>query len=191
MGLWDRLMGREPQMEWDRHTKQMRKARPRPKQRRKGREDPRKRAAKAYRSRNHRHLQKVSLKPGATELVPVVGESFRQVEISQAVGRDGLEEIQKDAWALLWPDVGNEHDRNAVAVTLGDHHVGFLSREDAVLYRPVANEAKRKGVLLTCEARVRGAAPGQHETTDAGVMLHLPTPEKTLEMVEDWTARLG
>jgi hypothetical protein len=191
VGLWDRLTGREPQMEWDPHTKQMRKARPRPKQRRKRQEDPRKRAAKAYRSRNHRQLQKVSLKAGATELVPVVGESFRQVEISQAVGRHGLEEIQKDVWALLWPDVGNTHDRNAVAVAIGDHHVGFLSREDAALYRPAANEAMFAGVLLTCEGRVRGAAPGQHETTDAGVMLHLPTPEKTAQMVRERVAKPG
>ena len=139
-----------------------------------------------YGDRRHWELKKISLKAGATELVSVVGESFRQPAISEAIGREGVEEVAVDVWCLLWADFDNEHDRNAVAVAIGDHHVGFLSREDAAVYRPAVNQAEAKGALLTCEGRVAGAAPGQHETTDAGVTLELPTPEKTAEMVRDW-----
>lgn len=60
--------------------------------------------------------------------VEVVGESHYQEALQRLVGRPSLE-------ACLTPQTANPHDRNAVAVTIDGQMVGYLSRDDAPLFR--------------------------------------------------------
>lgn len=189
MGLWDRLTGRKTEMVWDRPSRRFVKKRPQPGQSRARQEDPKRRAAEAYAARDGSRLGKVSVNSGATELVPVVGESFYQDGISAAVGRSGSQRVEKRVIAFLWADDENAYDKNAVAVTVGRHQVGFLPADLAVEFRPAVQAARSKRAVIECRALVRASAPGEWETTNAGVMLQLTSPQETLEIVRAFQAK--
>lgn len=146
----------------------------------------------AHRKRNPDGLARIDVSEIVTELIPVVGESFRQSEISAAVGRRGQEAVKENVEVFLWADAGNEHDRNlAVAVAIGEHHVGYLSREDAERYNRAVYGAPLARAVLVAPARVTAAAPGQYETTNAGVTAAMPSPEEAEHLVQEVFDRAG
>lgn len=70
------------------------------------------------------------------ETLEVVGESHRQEELWRIVGGRREDYVRFDVHAILVPDPDNEFDPNAVEVRIDGTRVGYLSREDAVHYRP-------------------------------------------------------
>lgn len=55
---------------------------------------------------------------------------------------------------ILVPEPWNEHDPNAVAVMVGQYHVGYLAAELAVTYTDGLQRIARLGSLATGEARI-------------------------------------
>lgn len=76
------------------------------------------------------------------------------------------------------PENDNAHDRNAVAVYIGESKVGYLSRDKAASYRIGARD--KKGHLLTkaeCEAVVVGGWDrGDGDAGHYGVRLDILWP---------------
>jgi hypothetical protein len=73
---------------------------------------------------------------GGTQALNAVGESNYQPNISQAVGGHPEERFQREVVAVLTAEPENPYDRNAVSVWIAGLIVGYLAREDAVLYQP-------------------------------------------------------
>jgi hypothetical protein len=132
----------------------------------------------------------------AGALVHVVGESYRQevlrsvatrttdsspflVDVTGDPRRIAETELDK-RWfrAVLVPEPSNEYDRNAVAVHAeGVGQIGYLSREDALEYRPVIAALRNKGALGTCPAFLIGGTAGK---PSYGAILCLSDPEQVL-----------
>jgi hypothetical protein len=70
------------------------------------------------------------------ETLEVVGESFYQDALWDFVGGRSSEPVRAEIVAVLVPTSDNEHDPNAVEVRINNERVGYLSRSDAVAYRP-------------------------------------------------------
>jgi hypothetical protein len=79
--------------------------------------------------------------------VDVAGESFYEASFIELCGPRTLEGFRISATARLQLQDDNPHDRAAVAVTIGGHPVGHLSRECARAFR----RSVRYGPLSTFE----------------------------------------
>jgi hypothetical protein len=130
----------------------------------------------------------------ASQLVDVVGESFRQEAIHRISGTrsapylpelsgHALKVAETDSqkrWfrAALFCEGDNEFDENAIAVHAdGVGHVGYLSRDDAIEYQPVFVALKVLGVsVAACPAFLTGAP----EMATWGVKLCLSNPDRIL-----------
>lgn len=73
---------------------------------------------------------------GGKETLEVVGESHYQAALWALVGGDRGERVRSHAVGVLSREPGNPEDENAIQVLIEGHLVGYLSREDAVLYLP-------------------------------------------------------
>lgn len=82
--------------------------------------------------------------------VPVVGESNYQPALKKLSGRmtdDGFRRPEHEV--VLLPEPTNPHDPNAVRVLAEpDQLVGYLSRENAVRYRPAIDVLAQRGFML-------------------------------------------
>lgn len=125
--------------------------------------------------------------PFAGELVQVVGESFHQAAISSVSGRRGEEAVSFDCVAVLVPEPDGRHDPNAIGVQIEAQVVGHLSREDAILYHPLVDAAARLGVVIACNTRIAAHDPDEATTSNAGVFLHLPSPEDAANELAEWS----
>jgi hypothetical protein len=114
------------------------------------------------------------------QYVDVVGESFRQENLERLAGgrtREGARNA--DHMALLLPEPGNPKDANAVRVILAAADggaglmVGYLSREDAIAFRPVIDRVAESGRVTMCHARLKG---GWDRGISFGVMLRIGPP---------------
>ena len=114
-----------------------------------------------------------------SELVAVVGESNYQDAIRSICGSHEWEDVSFDCVAVLLPEPSNPHDPNAVMVQIDACRVGYLSRTDAVGYRPLIEQALAKEKLVACPARIAGHGPGG-ETSNLGVFLHLPRADEPI-----------
>ena len=121
------------------------------------------------------------------ELVAVVGESHYQEDIRDICGSHKWEDVSFDCTAALVPEPSNPYDPNAVMVQIDARLVGYLSRADAVDYRPLIDQALAKDKLVACRARIAGHGPGG-ETSNLGVFLHLPRPDEPIEWSTDGQA---
>jgi HIRAN domain len=107
--------------------------------------------------------------------VRVVGVSHYQDALREIAGADAGEAVRHEATAALVPEPDNPHDPNAIRVTIGGRLVGYLSREDAVRYRPAVDVLQESGRVLTSAAVIGGRGPDS-ETANLGVFLQLPWP---------------
>lgn len=71
----------------------------------------------------------------STFQVGVVGESFYEASFAELCGQRTLEGVRVPATAMLQLQDDNPHDRQAVAVFIGGHPVGHLSRAHARAFR--------------------------------------------------------
>jgi HIRAN domain len=115
-----------------------------------------------------------------TTLVAVVGESHYQDAIRSICGSHRWEDVRFDCIAALVPEPSNPYDSNAVMVQIDGRHVGYLSREDAVAYRPMIQEVARRGQFIASRARIAGHGPGAR-TSNLGVFLHLPSADEPID----------
>jgi len=70
------------------------------------------------------------------QTLEVVGESHYQDALWHLAGGRCSERVRCDVRAVLAHEPANLHDSNAIEVTIDGHRVGYLSREDAIVYLP-------------------------------------------------------
>jgi len=112
--------------------------------------------------------------------VDVVGESHYQgalLETAEGSTEDGAAVSERTVF--LMPEPQNPHDPNAVRVfMMPGGLVGYLSREDAISYRPVIDELARSGQVVACEAEISGGWDrGEDDRGSFGVRLYLGDSE--------------
>jgi hypothetical protein len=69
------------------------------------------------------------------ETLEVVGESHYQDALWSIVGGVRQEHVRHEIHAVLMPEPDNAYDPNAIKVLIDGNLVGYLSREDAAVYR--------------------------------------------------------
>lgn len=114
----------------------------------------------------------------------VVGESFHRDAIEAAVERrpEGHREVVD---AVLEAEPDNEFDPNAIAVRIAGQRCGYLSRADAVRYRPVVQSCRADGVVPVVRADlVGGGLRNDGSQADYGVRLHIGSPARLLGLEE-------
>lgn len=79
---------------------------------------------------------------GSTDL-DVVGESHYQENLRQVVGSTETK-IRFPTVAVLCPEADNHYDPNAISVWVDGLEVGYVSREDALRYRPGLEALERR-----------------------------------------------
>jgi HIRAN domain len=118
--------------------------------------------------------------PMGRATVEVAGESHYQGTLEVIAGGRTINGARKpDHLAMLVPEPRNPYDPNAVRVYLGPPmgKVGYLSREDAVRYRPVIERVAWMGRVIACRASLKGGWDrGRGDSGSFGVTLHLGSP---------------
>lgn len=111
----------------------------------------------------------IELKGPGTYSQPVVGESHYQAALEAICGKRTNEGENKIVQATLVLE-NNPHDPQAVRIDIQGKTVGYLSRDDARVYR------KQIGKNATCQAVIRGGWDrGKRGRGSYGVSLDLPT----------------
>lgn len=93
------------------------------------------------------------------EQIEVVGETYRAKDIRRVFKEAGMPITDRGVTlnmvrCILVPEPWNAHDPNAVAVMVGQNHVGYLAAELAVTYTGGLQRIARLGSLATGEARI-------------------------------------
>jgi hypothetical protein len=114
---------------------------------------------------------------GADE-VHVVGDAIHQdVLLELTGGRRHYGGVRMETVAHLVPEPDNADDPAAVAVTIDDRSVGYLSRSDAARYRQEIAAAIERSGEASCRATIVGGWEREHgDIGYFGVRLHLGAP---------------
>lgn len=88
--------------------------------------------------------------------IEVAGESYRESEITRALGRspDVNEEIEETFVAELVPEPDNPHDKNAISVRINGHVVGYIERDQTAPSLPAIQRIAASGHTATTTARI-------------------------------------
>jgi hypothetical protein len=122
--------------------------------------------------------------PVGRSVVDVVGEGFCQGTLEQIGGGKTIDGMRnRDHTALLIPEPANPYDQNAVRVVLvpstpgvSAGRIGYLSREDAVTYRPIIDRLAAGGQVMAARASLQGGWDrGPNDRGMIGVVLHMGT----------------
>lgn len=112
------------------------------------------------------------------EPLDVVGESHYQEELWAIVGGRRLAPVRHDTYAILLPEPDNPVDENAISVWVELKLVGYLSREDAALYRDglLRLIAENEPRPIALHAQIVGGGEHEDRLGYLGVFLdHDPT----------------
>jgi hypothetical protein len=110
---------------------------------------------------------------GGTQTLNVVGESNYQQNIWQSVGGFQRDRIRHDVVAVLTAEPENPFDSNAVSAWISGLHVGYLAREDAVLYQPGLQQlVATHGVPIALSGVVAGGGSQDGRERMVGVFLN-------------------
>lgn len=108
----------------------------------------------------------------------VVGEASYQPELERLAGGRTDQSARVPVVATLATEPTNRHDPNAVAILVAGCVVGYLSREQAVRYKPLIANLEAEDRIPTCSAVIVGgwSRPGDHG--HFGIYLHLAEPHE-------------
>jgi hypothetical protein len=127
--------------------------------------------------------------PTGFKVVNVVGESAYQGTLEQLAGGRTIDGGRNpDHMAALIPEPHNPYDPNAVRVVIvsgNAGHIGYLSRADAIAYRPVIDHLAAVGKLAACRASLSGGWDrGGGDRGSFGVRLFLGKPAELMAELE-------
>jgi hypothetical protein len=122
--------------------------------------------------------------PVGRSVVDVIGEGSCQGTLEQIGGGKTIDGMRnRDHTSLLIPEPTNPYDPNAVRVVLVPStpgvpagRIGYLSREDAVAYRPIIDHLAAWGQMAAAKASLQGGWDrGRGDRGFIGVVLHMGT----------------
>ena len=122
----------------------------------------------------------------------IVGESYREAEISAALGRPMKldEEVEETLEALLIPEPDNPFDSNAISVRVRGQVVGYLSREAAAAYHPIIHRITASGLVAATTTRIWAVTRNSWDESDkprfySNIRIFLPEPHQILPLNND------
>ena len=105
----------------------------------------------------------------------IVGESHYQKALNRICGGRIKEGHRKLVKAILYCEDDNEFDSKAVRVDIDGMTAGYLTRDDARLFRKKLKKAGRSDILISCNAVIIGGwNKGLFDKGSFGVFLDLP-----------------
>jgi hypothetical protein len=132
----------------------------------------------------------VLVDPGR-KMVDVVGEASFQGSLEGIAGGRTIDGARnRDHTALLIPEPTNPYDPNAVRVVVVTGAgfagaIGYLSRDDAVAYRPAIDRLAAEGQVLACRASLSGGWDrGSGDRGSFGVRLAMGTPDEVAKELD-------
>src|SRR5262245_59128710 len=128
----------------------------------------------------------------AAKMVAVVGESQYQGSLERLAGGRTIDGAKnRDHKALLLPEPTNPYDPNAVRVVVvtadgSGATIGYMSRDNAVAYRPVIDRLARLGKVAGCLASISGGWDrGSGDRGSFGVRLSMGTPDALMKELDE------
>jgi hypothetical protein len=114
--------------------------------------------------------------------VPIVGEASYQGDLEKIAGGKTEEGVDLYVLAALVPEPNNPYDKNAISIQIGGRTVGYLDRERAITYQPVARRLLDLEAVGLCIGHIRGGwrRRGGGEG-HFGVSIHLAPPDKAFQ----------
>jgi len=95
--------------------------------------------------------------PGSGQYdLEAIGESRRQKYLEALCGGHSRKGSKQEVLAKLHYENGNPSDKNAIRVVVNGGTVGYLSPENASLYRKKIEKAGQDGIIVSCKARILG-----------------------------------
>jgi hypothetical protein len=105
----------------------------------------------------------------------VVGESNYQKHLKRICGGHTKEGHRKKVVAELYYEDNNPYDKKAIQVKIDRNTIGYLSRDDARLYRKRIKKTGHEGIIVKCNAViVGGRKTGIFSKTYFGVWIDIP-----------------
>jgi hypothetical protein len=110
--------------------------------------------------------------------VEIVGESKYQKVLGKIAGGRQEDGVEHETTARLIPENNNSYDKNAVRIDIENKTVGYLSRDNAKIYRKQLKKAGHANSTATCAAIIVGGWDrGRNDRGHFGVRLDLPYEE--------------
>jgi hypothetical protein len=109
-----------------------------------------------------------------TVRTPVVGESHYQPALRAIAGPPRRGGVQVPVRARLIAEPSNPYDANAIAIHVEGAKVGYLSRDDAIAFKPLIAVSSAHGRTPDCEAIIFGGDATR--STQFCVWLHTVDP---------------
>ncbi len=86
----------------------------------------------------------------------VISESRRQKYLEVLCGGYSIKGSKQEVVAKLHYENSNTSDKNAIRVVVNGGTVGYLSPENASLYRKKIEKSGQDGIIVSCKARILG-----------------------------------
>jgi hypothetical protein len=145
-------------------------------------------------------VHRVAIFDPAGPTVKVVGVTQRQGTLEFIAGGRTIDGARdRDHVAMLIPEPHNVYDKHAVRVVLSQQvdrprsaPIGYLSRTDAIAYRPVVDRLAAGGLVAGCRATIEGGWERAGDRGTFGVRLHLDTPRNLMREIDqsEWAAQV-
>jgi hypothetical protein len=103
----------------------------------------------------------------------IVGESNYQPALEQVAGPKTEKGVDHKCVVTLVCERGNKFDKNAVRVEIEGNTVGYLSRNDAEIFRDMLDEEDSRGVKVKAPARITGGWKRADSEGHYGIVLDL------------------
>jgi hypothetical protein len=133
-------------------------------------------------ARDESKLPPHSVLLGGQGRVEVRGESHYQEALDEICGGKCTEGHGRKVYAILHAEPDNPYDPNAIAIYVEEKMVGYMAKESAAEYAPIARILTDKGRIGVARAFIRGGwrRPGGDEG-NYGIELELSPTEKLLK----------
>lgn len=118
---------------------------------------------------------------GGQGRVEVRGEERRQEAFDRICGGKCEEGHLRRVFAILKPDFDNEYDKNAVEVHVDGEMVGYMAKESAAEYAPIAKLLHEKGKVGAARGFIKGGWRRGSDEGFYGIELELSSTEKLLK----------
>jgi hypothetical protein len=110
-----------------------------------------------------------------TRTVDLTGPQHHADTLRKIVKRNGVKDGRVPFDATLICEKRNPHDPNAVAVHAGGRVIGYLSRENAALYRPSLDALMSSGATVSADGYIFAGHQGGKYWS---VGVRMPRPNK-------------
>lgn len=143
--------------------------------------EPRRQRYEVVDERDESKLPANAVLLGGQDRVEVKGESNYQDALDEICGGKCAEGHGRRVFVILQPEPENPYDPNAIALQMDGKTVGYLAKQAALEYAPIAKILSDKGKVGAARAYIKGGWRRGSDEGHYGVELELSSTEKLLK----------